>query len=330
LLAGKSDVLVVSLINAEYDALTPVLDRWNLPIICESQAADIGQTCILIDDYGAGLTLGRWAAAYVGRRWNGRARVLDLTYHMVNTQARSRGFLDGLGELAPVEHVLSINAQSCYDTAYEMARDALAVDPGINIIFGINDFHALGAIDACKSLSVDPDSVMVVNCGLEGDTLKDILLTGGYAKAVLSMFPEIVGRVCVRAALAARDGRHLPSQLVTPCAVLTHEALPEFYERGLQGWRLRWGVARDRLPAPLAIYEPSSDPVRRLPCCIGLVARFVEHEWYRTLAATMRAYACLPAECRSRGCRRRTNTARRGGAALPGDRTLRRAGGQAG
>ena len=76
-----------------------------------------------------------------------------------------------LKELLPkADVVLSLDAQSRFETAYQLTRDALTVHPQINLIFAINDIIAWGAIQACKDLQMDPERVVVLPFGLEGET----------------------------------------------------------------------------------------------------------------------------------------------------------------
>ncbi len=58
------------------------------------------RTLIAVDNHEAGRSLGRWAGQYVTQYFAGSARVLDLSYHLSNTQERSSGFADGLRETA--------------------------------------------------------------------------------------------------------------------------------------------------------------------------------------------------------------------------------------
>ena len=57
--------------------------------------------------------------------------------------------------LPEAEVVLSLDAQSRYDTAYQLTRDALTVHQHINLAFAINDTTAWGAINACNDLRID-------------------------------------------------------------------------------------------------------------------------------------------------------------------------------
>ena len=145
-------------------------------------------------------------------KWNGQAHILDLTYYLENTQTRSRGFIDGVRSILPnADVVLSLDAQSRFDTAYQLTRDALTVHQQINLIFAINDTTAWGAIKTCTDLNIDPERILVLPFGLEGNSLKNALMTGNYCKVGLAMFPEIVGPVCIEAAIKAYNHKPLPS-----------------------------------------------------------------------------------------------------------------------
>ncbi len=290
----RVDVLIATSVDPYYDSL--LADRAikkNIPIIAESIEMPDQRTLVAVDNYRAGFDLGRWAGKYLWEKGFQKAFLLDLTFHQPNTQARSRGFTEGLAESMPShELVLSINAQSRRATACQMARDALSVYPQINLIFAINDSTALGAIDACRELEIDPEKMTVITFGLEGDTLKNELAEpDAYCKAGLAMFPEIVGLTCIEAAIAAFNEQQLPERYITPHVVLSSETLTDYYKRSASGWLLRWDVARQRLKIPIAIEREKSRSKTHLPSKIGLIVPFSEHEWYKNLTAMLKEYA---------------------------------------
>ncbi len=264
-------------------------DKQGVAIVAESLAMQGARTLVAVDNYQAGWSLGAWTGGYAQQRLAGSARVLDLTYHLSNTQDRSRGFVAGLLAAQPsADVVLSLATQSDRQSAYRLTSDALHVHPDINVIFCINDILACGAIQACQDMGIDPEAVVVVTFGLEGNTLKDELMQRTYLKAGLAMFPEIVGPVCVEAAIGVYKRLDLPPNLVTPHAVLTAETLGDFYVREAGAWQLNLAAAAAALPIPLAFTAVGGDA---LPRRIGFLVPFGEHEWYQSLIAAMRAYA---------------------------------------
>ncbi len=292
-LADRIDVLIVTSVNPKYDGrLLESISRRNIPIIAESTVIQDEESVVAVDNYQASLDLGHWAGEYARDHWGGKAYVLDLSYSLTNTQARSRGFVAGICETLPdAEIVLTINTQSRYDTAYQLTRDALTVHNQINIIFAINDTTAKGAINACKDLHLDPDSIIVIAFGLEGNTVKNALMEGAFCKFALAHFPEIVGLVCVEAAIAAFNHKPLPQHIVTPYAIVTAETLPDFYTRQGDQWMLRWETVKDRLTIPNGFDIRQPRPLNQLPRRIGFIVPFTEHEWYKNLINGMQEYA---------------------------------------
>ena len=289
----RLDVLITSDLLPRFASLIQKHNgKKKIPIVAESLPLPGTQTCVRIDDYQAGFDLGVWAGRYAREHWNGQARMLDLTYHRPNTQARSQGFWAGLRAALPeAELVLSINTQSRYDMSYQLTRDALAVHPDLNIIFAINDVTAQGAYDAVTALGLPPGQLIILPMGIEGDTMKDLLMRQSWITAGVCMFPEIVAVVCVEAAVACYNQEPLPAQLITPHCVITSAGLPEMYKKTPSGWKFQWqqALAGLRLPLPVSPLRPHKD--RPLPARLGFVYTFVEHEWYQYLHETIKRYA---------------------------------------
>lgn len=292
-LVCEADVLVTASFNPKYD---PIIfergGRPKFPIVAESVPHKSSVTCVSVGDYKAGEELGRWAGKYTLEHFAGKANVLDLGYHFPNTEARSRGFLEGLADTIPsIDSITSLNPQSRHDLAYQLTRDALEVNAEINIIFAINDTNAWGAIQACIDLNIDPKEMIVISFGLEGDTIKNELKHGQYCKVCLAMFPEIVGQSCIDAAILAYHSDDIPDKIETPYALLTKESLTDFYTLTETGWELQWDHVRKHLELPAIRDKTQSQAGSPLPNCIGILVPFPEHEWYQNLVASMIAYA---------------------------------------
>ncbi len=293
LLVDQVDVLIATSVNPYYDSL--LIDRASkkkIPIIAESIEMPNQLTSVAVDNYQAGKDLGHWVGSHLAQQGVEKAYLLDLTFHQPNTQNRSRGFVEGLREACQSEVVLSINAQSCYTVAYQLAYDALTVYPQINLIFAINDTTAKGAISACQDLKIDTNRMNVIPFGLEGDTLKNELLKEGtYCKVGLAMFPEIVSFTCIEAAIAAFNHKPLLEKYVTPHVVMTAQTLTNYYSRTSNGWDLNWDYARKHLDIPLKPEEENQRSTIDMPGQIGFLIPFTEHEWYKNLTSQVKALA---------------------------------------
>jgi DeoR/GlpR family transcriptional regulator of sugar metabolism len=289
----ESDVLITTSFNPKYD---PIIfgsgGKPKFPIIAESVPHKNSISCVGVDNYTAGYELGKWAGEYSIKHFARKANILDLGYPLPNTEQRSQGFINGLSDVIPENStVTSLNAQSRFDMAYQLTRDALEVNNDINIVFAINDTHAWGAIQACKYLQIDPNDIIVISFGLEGDTIKNALYKNNYCKVSLAMFPEIVGQTCIDAAMLAYHNVHLPEYTKTPYALLTKETLPDFYTLTNKGWVLNWDHVKNQLDLPSIRDQVNYKIMSSLPDCIGILVPFAEHEWYQNMIAAMQSYA---------------------------------------
>jgi DeoR/GlpR family transcriptional regulator of sugar metabolism len=289
----KMDVIIASSVDSYFDSL--MVNRAvknNIPIIAESIEIPNQKTIVAVDNYQAGFDLGEWAQKYFNKIGIKQVNLLDLTFHQPNTVDRSRGFIDGLNTSPNlVEKVLSINAESRYASVYQIAHDALTVYPQINLIFAINDITALGAINACRDLGIDPSRMTILTFGLEGKTLlNELMLPNSYCKAGLAMFPEIVGRVCIRAAVAAYNRQSQSKYNITPHAVLTAKNVQNYYTKKESGWRFNWETAQRMLNLPPGL-NLEQIQAENYPQKIGLIVPFTEHEWYMNLTRVIEEHA---------------------------------------
>ncbi len=285
------DVLIATSVNPTYDgALVERIANKNIPMVAESQSIRDEVTLVAVDNYQAGYELGVKAGKYAQEHFEGKAYALDLTTRLPNSTARSRGFQAGLRyALPPAEILVSVDAQSHGETAYQLTLDALTVHNHINLIFAINDSLAFGAIRACKEMNIPPERMVIIPFGLEGDTMKDLLVgEPSYVKFGLAMFPEIVGPCCIEACIASYNRLPLPRQLLTPHVILAPQTLEDFYTKTLEGWRIRWDQVCERLSIPIDINPDHWPDGTTFPRRIGFIIPFREHEWYQNLVRTMR------------------------------------------
>jgi len=292
LILDEFDCLITTTGGANYGQFAnDLLSRLDLPIIAESVPSNHCKTLISPDDYQAAFELGIWAGEYAMQHLEGQARFLTLTYHLPNMDNRCKGFMDGLTSIIPsAVEVATLNPQSQFDKAHQLTLDILTVYPQTNIIFCANDTMALGALAACKELSLDPESVMILTFGVEGkSTLTNLMDKSGFIKAGLAAFPELVGIACVDAALKAINGEELPQKIDTPHRLLTTQNLTDYYSYNLNSFDL---VEKELdLIKHASFLVDLKDHPKNHSLKIGILVWFQEHEWYQNLlrAAQIRA-----------------------------------------
>jgi DeoR/GlpR family transcriptional regulator of sugar metabolism len=266
--------------------------RASVPVISESINYPGATTAVAINDYQAGVELGHWVASYARRHLDGNAIVLDVTASLPNTDARSRGFADGLRELpSSARTVFRVDGLGLRQAARQIAADALAVHPEINVIFGINDDSALGALDAYHAAGLDESHFLVVSYGFEGTEAKNLLEQNGPYKASVAMFPELVGHICVEAAICAYHGCPLPERLFTPFAIVTAETLGQFYKRDddTGQWLINQAQATQLLATSPALALINQCRRHPKPAKIGFLQIFSSHEWYQNMERAMQS-----------------------------------------
>lgn len=267
--------------------------RAGVPVIAEASKFPGARAVVAVDNYRAGYEVGQWVAQHLYQRGGDPVRILDVSYQLPNTEARSRGFADGMQELPAVQRrIVRVNGGGLRQEARRITADALAVHPDITVIFGVNDDSALGALDAYRAAGLDEDRLLLIAFGMEGQATRQLLEEQRPKIICVAMFPELVARACVDAAISAYQGSALPERIITPFAIVTHDNLHEFYDFDPKTgqWSIQWTRA-ERLPSAGPGYTLIGQGRKRpAPRRLGYVEVFSSHEWYQNIRRAMQAY----------------------------------------
>ena len=294
-LLDRTEVLIVT--SSETAASQFLVDRATragVPVIAEGRHCPGATSVVVIDNYQAGLELGRWAGEYARQNMDGPVKVLDVGYLGSSTDARSQGLVHGLLGTVHQDHKLfHVNGQGIREVAQQCTADVLAIHPDINIVFGVNDDSALGALDAYRAAGIDDSSLLIVSFGLEGDEIRDLLYQDGPLKACVALFPELVGRACINAAICAHHGHSLPEIIAPPRIIVTADTLQDYYDcQGDSGeWQLKLEAA-EQIPNVSPHYAVLNQcKVNTAPSLVGYVQNFSKHAYYQNFLNTIQSYA---------------------------------------
>jgi DeoR/GlpR family transcriptional regulator of sugar metabolism len=282
---GEDALILAPVQNTASHTLRERTLRNQIPFLAESCPQE-GAIYIGPNNFDAGYALGRWAGGYFVEKlaaYSTTAYVLDISeYDLPNTRERSEGFKKGIqAVLADRVVIHSVDGGGLYIEAYQIASDALKLNPTTNIIFGINDDSVLAGIQAYLDLDLPPDRLIAVNIGAEGATSLKMLAEDTPLVASAALFPEIVGKLAVDAIVHLWSGGQIDGAIITPHAVLTKDNLPRYYRETEKGYELE--------PDHVVMMADWATPPGK--ACkdkeISFVILHQTHEWYQNIARAM-------------------------------------------
>jgi fructose transport system substrate-binding protein len=233
--AGKSDVDNASQVAALADMtqqgakgimIVPARSRAIVPAV--QRARDAGVIVVALDtptqppsavealyatnNRRAGNLIGRYAKAKAEEdAIEPRIAMLDLAPGISVGQLRHDGFLTGFGiRDGDPEIVGSAYAEGNEDKARSAMARLLDQDPGINIVYTINEPTAFGALDALEDAGRDEDDVILVSIDGSCDAVKDGVRPGKI-DATSQQYPENMARESLEAVAEAVRGGPSPS-----------------------------------------------------------------------------------------------------------------------
>ncbi len=288
LLEDVEGIILPPLEGRGAETLRLMARRRRIPFLAES-APQAGGVYLGPDNFVAGYDLGVVAGHTLAGRTK-KARILLVSQEALsNTRMRCDGFLKGFTESfkGNVQH-WRVDGRGEFKPALRASLDALEAQPGINVLFGVNDHSILAAVEASDRLGLD--EVRAFSVGGEGGALFDVLVDGHKLEACSALFPEVVGGRAVEVLAAALRGGKMPGEVRTPHAVMTRESLGQFYQRDEFGWVFA-PAAGTPVADDAAAGQPTAHAARGQRRRIGFVPHYPAHDWYRCMEKAIRSRA---------------------------------------
>ncbi len=202
------------------------------------------------DNYKAGVLIGQYAKAALGGKTPVIATLDLFPGHPVGAQ-RHNGFLQGYGlksldaksnDLAKPAEVVCM-ADSFGDSAKGQTgmENCLQKNPGINVVYTINEPAAAGAYKALKAAGKEKDVVIVsVDGGCAG--IKDV--GAGVIAATSQQYPLRMASMGVAAGVEyAKTGKKVSGYTDTGVTLIAAKAVPGVDSKDVKtGMDLCWGV----------------------------------------------------------------------------------------
>ena len=202
MLTRRVDVMVLAACDA--DALVGMVE----------QVAAAGIPVVMIDS-GARLAAKTLADLLGGQ---GDVGVIPFVAGAATSEAREKGFREGLQEYPGMRLVSVQYSQSDAAIGMNVTADMLAANPGLKGIFAANEAGAIGAAQALRAAGRAGDVKLVAFDASEEEinALKE-----GVIQALIVQNPYRMGYEGVKAALAALRGETVPKVIDTGVTVVT-------------------------------------------------------------------------------------------------------------
>ena len=203
---ANSRAIVPAIARARREGITVVaLDT-------PTQPASAVEALYATNNRRAGNLIGRYAKAKAEEEGiEPRIAMLDLAPGISVGELRHAGFLTGFGiSDGDPEIVGSVDTEGDEDKARAGMARLLEEDPGINIVYTINEPAAFGALDALEDAGRSEDDVILVSVDGSCDAIKNGIRTGEI-DATSQQYPENMAVEGLEAVTEALRGGPAPS-----------------------------------------------------------------------------------------------------------------------
>lgn len=162
---------------------------------------------------------------FIAKKRNGKAVVGVLEggpgYHSTE---RVGGFLDAFKKYPDMKVVASLPTAWDQETGNKATLDMLQAHPDINLIVAANDYEAIGAAAAVKSLNRSNIEIY----GNDGDTTALEQIYAGMWTGTSNTTPFVMGKVTMQVAKDVVDGKFPGGYVETPATVTTKDNAKQF------------------------------------------------------------------------------------------------------
>ncbi len=226
-IANNVDAIVISPLStkASVNALARAHEK-GITIITYNTAldSDIPTSFIESDQFDLGATTGRYARAYVEKHFGGKATVAILaaySYTPEQSALRAGGFKSEITKLPGVRIVAEQDAWLT-EQAVKKVGDILTANPGLDIVWSMNEGGTVGAVMAVKNAG-KAGKVAVFGTD-NSEQLANFLLDDDHVlHAVTGQSPFEMGSLAVDAAVRVLKGEKVEKKVSLPGVLMSRE-----------------------------------------------------------------------------------------------------------
>ncbi|MFC9946239.1 ABC transporter permease/substrate-binding protein [Streptomyces pratensis] len=219
------DSVIVNPVDS--DAVGPGVrsaNKADIPVVAADRGVNKAETATLVaSDNVAG---GKLAAESLADRLGGKGSIIVLQGTAGTSASRERGagFAAGIKAYPGIKVVATQPADFDRTKGLDVMTNLLQSHPGITGVFAENDEMALGAVKALGSKA--GKSVSVV--GFDGTPDGLTAVEAGTLYASVAQQPKELGKIAVKNAVRAADGKKVDSMVKVPVKVVTRQNVADF------------------------------------------------------------------------------------------------------
>ncbi|CCW35557.1 monosaccharide ABC transporter substrate-binding protein, CUT2 family [Chthonomonas calidirosea] len=218
--AQKYDAIILCPVDSQgvISAVT-LANNAHIPVFTADITSNGGKivSYIASDNVQGGRLVGEYAAKNL-LHGKGEVAILDLST-VTSVQDRVRGFKQAIAQYPGIRIVADQDVPGAKrENALPVATDILTAHPHINLIFGINDPVALGALSALQQLN--NKAVMVVGFDA-GPEAQNYIASGSQLKAEAIQYPHLIGKTAIDAVVKVLNGGTVPPKIAIPTGLVT-------------------------------------------------------------------------------------------------------------
>ncbi|MDQ1007217.1 ribose transport system substrate-binding protein [Streptomyces sp. V4I23] len=223
----SSGVTSVIVNPVDSDAIGPAVrgaNKADIPVIAADRGVNKAETAALVaSDNVAG---GRLAANTLAERLGGKGRIVILQGTAGTSASRERGagFTEGIKAYPGIQVVAKQPADFDRTKGLDVMTNLLQANRGITGVFAENDEMALGAVKALGGKA--GKGVAVVGFDGTPDGLKAV--EAGTLYASIAQQPAELGKIAVRNAVRAAQGKDVEHMVKVPVKVVTQKNAADF------------------------------------------------------------------------------------------------------
>lgn len=191
----------------------------GIPLILIDSFLDdpIEDVSIATDNFQAGVKMGTYLADKLDEE-----SVIGIVSHVKGSSTameREKGLRNGLGKFEQqIADVVFCN--SAYEKAYEETKKMLAAHVNMNVIFGLNEYSAVGAARAVRDLGLSGKIQMV---GFDNSIEEIQMLEAGIFSGIVIQKPFSMGYLGVEKAVSLLKGEKVSRRIDAGSELITKE-----------------------------------------------------------------------------------------------------------